>query len=295
MTKPLPLWSRILEANSNSNPEVESPLSAAAGIALTLAEKKMRSQNFWTLIPVFLVVSCTESDRRQHPSDIAKHPRIHQCAKCESTKVFFDEGGPFPSGISPDTRDYKSPTFDECAHVWHESVSKAAPASIKNGKVILLKQGDAYAAILPTEQSGESWNFTVSYPGRPEQNVGNRHIPEIKPRDEKTGASVEWIVYRWVYRKDGSGLLDQSSPLVKSGVTVSTGASGDGVIVQDIQIDWSLLWGEEEGFLYYPRFPGEPMLPEEPQFCITSLSSFEKLDAADTKWTYKGAISDISD
>jgi hypothetical protein len=35
MTKPLPPWSRNFEANSNIYPEVESALSAAAGIALT--------------------------------------------------------------------------------------------------------------------------------------------------------------------------------------------------------------------------------------------------------------------
>jgi hypothetical protein len=39
MTKPLPLWSRIFEASSNIYPEVEGALPAAAGIALTLAEK----------------------------------------------------------------------------------------------------------------------------------------------------------------------------------------------------------------------------------------------------------------
>jgi len=33
MTKPLPLWTRIREANSNIYPEIESALSAAAGIA----------------------------------------------------------------------------------------------------------------------------------------------------------------------------------------------------------------------------------------------------------------------
>jgi len=40
MTKPLPLWNRNREASSNINSEVESALSAAAGIALTFAEKK---------------------------------------------------------------------------------------------------------------------------------------------------------------------------------------------------------------------------------------------------------------
>ena len=39
MTKPLPLWSRNFEASSNINPEVESALSAAAGVALTLAQE----------------------------------------------------------------------------------------------------------------------------------------------------------------------------------------------------------------------------------------------------------------
>jgi hypothetical protein len=39
MTKPLPLWSRNFEASSNINPEVESALSAAAGIALTFVEE----------------------------------------------------------------------------------------------------------------------------------------------------------------------------------------------------------------------------------------------------------------
>jgi len=38
MTKPLPLRSRSFEASSNINSEVESALSAAAGIALTFAE-----------------------------------------------------------------------------------------------------------------------------------------------------------------------------------------------------------------------------------------------------------------
>lgn len=41
MTKPLPLWRRNLEANSNINPEVESTLSAAAGIALTLYQESL--------------------------------------------------------------------------------------------------------------------------------------------------------------------------------------------------------------------------------------------------------------
>jgi len=36
MAKQLPLWTRNGEASSNVNPEVESALSAAAGIALTL-------------------------------------------------------------------------------------------------------------------------------------------------------------------------------------------------------------------------------------------------------------------
>jgi hypothetical protein len=35
MAKPLPLWSRRFENSSNIYPEVESALSAAAGIALT--------------------------------------------------------------------------------------------------------------------------------------------------------------------------------------------------------------------------------------------------------------------
>ncbi len=42
MTKPLPLWSRNFEASSNIYPEVESALSAAAGIALTLAQENLK-------------------------------------------------------------------------------------------------------------------------------------------------------------------------------------------------------------------------------------------------------------
>ena len=53
MTKPLPLWSRSFEASSNINPEVESALSAAAGIALTFAQ----------LAPL-----------HHHPSEIATMP-----------------------------------------------------------------------------------------------------------------------------------------------------------------------------------------------------------------------------
>ena len=39
MTKPLPLWTRNREDNFNPEPSVESAVSAAAGIALTLASK----------------------------------------------------------------------------------------------------------------------------------------------------------------------------------------------------------------------------------------------------------------
>ncbi|MGK0186796.1 MAG: hypothetical protein ACI9R3_002579 [Verrucomicrobiales bacterium] len=45
MTKPLPLWSRSFEASTNINPEVESALSAAAGIALTLCQNHVEVRN----------------------------------------------------------------------------------------------------------------------------------------------------------------------------------------------------------------------------------------------------------
>ncbi|MEM7147162.1 MAG: hypothetical protein AAF591_18745 [Verrucomicrobiota bacterium] len=50
MTKPLPTWTRNREANSNINPEVESALSAAAGIALTFAEEMRR------LLPIIVAL-----------------------------------------------------------------------------------------------------------------------------------------------------------------------------------------------------------------------------------------------
>jgi len=51
MTKPLPLWSRNFEASSNINPEVESALSAAAGIALTFVVDMIKG----TIIALFLI------------------------------------------------------------------------------------------------------------------------------------------------------------------------------------------------------------------------------------------------
>ena len=257
----------------------------------------MRSNLLRYLIPILALSACREvADHKTQATKL--YPQIHQCHLCGSTKVFYDEAHAFPDGISPDTRDYQSPDFERCAHTWDRSVSRAAPERIKSGRVILLRKVGAIAAVMPTIQSSESWDFAVTFPGRPKQDTWLRTVPAVEPRDEERGTSIEWIVYRWVYRNDGKGLLDPSSPLVKRGITVSTGASGEGIKVEDIQIDWSHIGTESNvgnGAIYFPRFPGEPVTPSDPRFCITTLSSFEDLDANDQKWIYKGSISDTSD
>ncbi|MGK0189482.1 MAG: hypothetical protein ACI9R3_005299 [Verrucomicrobiales bacterium] len=47
MTKQLPLRSRNFEASSNNSPEIESALSAAAGIALTLCAEPSEALLIW--------------------------------------------------------------------------------------------------------------------------------------------------------------------------------------------------------------------------------------------------------
>ena len=97
MTKPLPLWSRNFEASSNTNPEVESALSAAAGIALTLGlEMEKHEAREW------LDQGC-ESCRanwlqgrrdalKQVETLIDRHTTLWRCVACDA---FWEENERF--------------------------------------------------------------------------------------------------------------------------------------------------------------------------------------------------------
>jgi hypothetical protein len=88
--------------------------------------------------------------------------------------------------------------------------------------------------------------------------------------------------YRWILRTDGGSVLDPAHPSVSQG----SATNQNRVTFGPFTISWS---GHEagKGFLYYPRFAGSVRTSDDWELCLTQLSSFSNIDAADPQFVYK--------
>jgi hypothetical protein len=88
--------------------------------------------------------------------------------------------------------------------------------------------------------------------------------------------------YKWIVRTDGGSVLASGNAAVSTGLARQQSAVAFG----PFHISWS---GHDagSGFVFYPRFPGAGRSSDDWELCVTDLTSFERLDAADSRFAYK--------
>jgi len=138
------------------------------------------------------------------------------------------------------------------------------PGAVKDGQVVLVKNGDVYGMFILRKQMME---------------------PE--------GAH-----YDWFYRSDGKGSFGiKDKGRFQQGLGVCGSSSnfpGYAIRFGPFTVNWS---GHEDGsgWLYYGRFSDEKVQAGDIKICVTKEKDPSQIDAADPKWQYKGSRDDKSE
>jgi len=144
--------------------------------------------------------------------------------------------------------------FSTCTHVWQETglselVSMVTyPATVKNDRILLVRQHGQYAAVRIRQQHG--------------------------------GVASDSVTFDWWYRKDGKGRFDEPTGRVFSG-----SSTDEAIRFADMKVEWSA-GSEGEGYLYLFHPIGTVFDSKDAFLCLTEATSIEGVDAADPKWKY---------
>ncbi len=154
---------------------------------------------------------------------------------------------------------YKSAGFDSCRHRWKGGVSKTDEHPFADGKIVLLKKGIVYGAVIV-------WNRSVGHSLRTQE-----------------------FEYKWWYRDDGKGTFREAeSGTFRSG----TGKGGSPIEFGPFSI---MFWsgGPGKSFIYYDHFAGDMISAKSLRICVTNETNIETIDATDEKWVYKSSPIDL--
>ncbi len=145
---------------------------------------------------------------------------------------------------------YKAPRFAFCQHQWQPGISPAVEKLVRDGDIVLLKQGEVYGAFILHDQ-------------------------------QPTSTQIE---YDWYYRTDGNGTFgSEDSDFFYAGKGVP-----DRIRFGPFVIGYSQA-SAGKGFIYYSRFPGGRVRPDDLHICVTEERDIEQIDATDSRWLYKGS------
>ncbi len=150
---------------------------------------------------------------------------------------------------------YASPTVSTCKHQWKDGVDMGTP--VKDGAVVLIRR-----RLTPEAPSYVYGAFKLE----------SQHY-----------ASNFTLDYQWVLRTDGSGVMDHTQTAVSAG-----SAHGQRVSFGPFSVSWSQ-HDRGSGYVYYPRFPGARRSSDDWQLCVTTLTSFDGIDASDPRFVYKSS------
>jgi hypothetical protein len=132
---------------------------------------------------------------------------------------------------------------------------------VPNNRIVLVKQGRNYGALVLTDQS-------------------------LNPVSVK---------YEWFYRDDGKGVFaGRNQSPVRHGVGNGISShSFPGLVIEfgPCRVNWSAKdsgWG----WIYYSRYAGEPIGSGDIRICVTGETDIGKINAADPKWLYKASPTD---
>ncbi len=160
---------------------------------------------------------------------------------------------------------FRSATSDEALMREAERLSPSTGSPVPDGRVILVKKGNTLGALILRDQ-------TVA----------------------GTGDSVR---YNYYYRSDGKGAFSASE--------ASRYKHGTGVVSkpESPPVRWLLIrfgpfavrWSPHmtgSGWISYDHIRGERVAPGDLRISVTSETDINRVDAADSRWIYKGSPSD---
>jgi hypothetical protein len=172
----------------------------------------------------------------------------------------------------------------------HPIVSPGEPyntaiAPVPNGTIVLLKKGNTYGAFVPYNQQPSIGVL----PGR--------SLPPPTPFRLAKPPKPLRLEYAWYYRSDGKGTFRGAE----------RGRFDSGYAKKPKQKElppWYLIgfgpfsvgWegvAEGYGWLYYPRFSNQKVMPGDQLMCVTKETDISKINATDPKWIYKGSPTDL--
>jgi len=139
-------------------------------------------------------------------------------------------------------------------HTFSAGLSAGIEPPVKDGEIVLLKKGNAIGVVIPRKQTTQP----------------------------------ERISYDWCYRTDGGGTFHaQEGGKFRSGHV----AQAKRVRFGPFSVSWS---GHDDGsgYLYYDRFAGSPITPNDVRICVTHERDLERINAYDPRRLFKGSPSD---
>jgi hypothetical protein len=139
-------------------------------------------------------------------------------------------------------------------HRWEDGVSSGVP--IADGRVVLVRRQ------LRLDEPAFAYGAFI---------LENQFLRER-----------ESMGYRWLLRTDGGSVLDPADARVSQG----SAADRSRIAFGPFRIPWSAA-GAGNGFVYYPRSPGAARSSLDWEMCLTDLTSFARLDAADPRFVYR--------
>lgn len=179
-------------------------------------------------------------------------PRVlrtyYTCETCGALRVVARHGLRKEEGLL-----FSPPTSPGHVHRWYEGYSPGHPEPIRDGQIVLVRQGACYGAFAPRRQT----------------------------------VTPERIEYDWYLRCDGQGVFAGHEPL---GVGKGMGV-GSLVRFGPFVIPWSGR-RVGEGNIYYHYFAFQAVPRWATRICVTSETDITSIDAADPKWRYKGSIAE---
>lgn len=134
------------------------------------------------------------------------------------------------------------------------SRSSAVEPPVIDGEIVLLKRGSAIGIIVPTRQTSEP----------------------------------ERIAYDWYYRTDGGGTFRaQDAGKYRRGHV----ERAKEVRFGPFSVSWSV-HSDGSGYLYYDKFGGSTVAPDDVRICVTHETDLERINAYDPRWVFKGSPTD---
>ena len=148
---------------------------------------------------------------------------------------------------------YEAPAFPSCQHDWQPGVSSAVEHLVSDGSIVLVKKGRAYGAFILHKQ-------------------------------EVTSTQIE---YDWYYRTDGNGTFrSEDSDSLHAGTAVSDRIRFGPFVIGSSQASAG------KGYIYYERFLGCKVGPDDMRICVTREGDIQGIDATDSRWLYKASPTD---